>query len=36
MFGMCNVQDVGYSGFDMFGVWDVSDARCSKCGMFRM
>ena len=41
MLEMWNVLDVGcsgcgYSGCEMFGMWDVRDVECSGCGMFGM
>ena len=36
MFGMWDVEDVGYWGWVMFGNWDVKDVVCWGCGIFRM
>ena len=36
MESLCNVQDVGVSGFEMLGMFDVGNTGCSRCGMLRI
>ena len=36
MFGLRDVQDVGYSGCGIFGMWDVRDVECLGCEMWEV